>query len=134
MPIAFSRACWMALLLVGTGCSVFHRHRAEPLAAVTPPPAPPLPTSAARDLASVMADVLQLTPDQTSQVRKVLNGTVAQVNAARQQYPAQSPQLTAALTRINRNSEAEVRQAIGSAKYKELQNKRPQIQAEMQRR
>ena len=81
-----------------------------------------------------MADVLQLSADQTNQVRRVLGGTVEQVNAARRQYPAQSPQLNAALTRINRASETELRQVIGPAKYKELQTKRPQIQAEMQHR
>lgn len=128
----------LALGLAGSGCSLFHRHRPEvPPIAVTPPPPPPpvpLPATAARDLADVMTDVLKLRPDQTGKVRQILNATVQQVNVARQQNPAQSPQLTAALTRINRTSETQLRELLGPTKYKELQAKRPQIQAEMQRR
>ncbi|NML67541.1 hypothetical protein HHL22_20255 [Hymenobacter sp. RP-2-7] len=125
----------LLLALAGSGCSIFHRHRHEPPpAAVAPPPAAPLPPTAARDLADVMADVLKLQPDQTGKVRQILSETVAEVNAARQQHPAQSPELTAALTRINTASEGKLRQVLGTAKYKELQAKRPQIQAEMQRR
>ena len=127
-------AC-LALSLAGASCSVFHRHRAAPLsAAVAPPTEAALPPTAARDLADIMADALKLRPDQTGKVRQVLSNTVAQVNAARQQNPAGSPALTTALAGINRSSEAQLRQVLGSAKYQELQAKRPQIQAEMQRR
>lgn len=125
----------LALGLAGSGCSIFHRHRDEPApTVVTPPPAAPVPITAARDLADVMTDVLKLRPDQTGKVRQVLNATVEQVNAARQQYPAQSPQLTSTLTRINNTSQTQLRQVLGPAKYRELQAKRAQIQAEMQRR
>jgi hypothetical protein len=81
-----------------------------------------------------MTDVLKLRPDQTGKVRQILAETVTEVNDARQQNPAQSPELTTALTRINTTSEAKLRQVLGTAKYKELQTKRPQIQAEMQKR
>jgi hypothetical protein len=78
--------------------------------------------------------VLHLRADQTTKVRQILASTVEQVNTARQQHPAQSPELNAALRRINTNSEAELRQVLGPAAYKELQTKRPQIQAQMQQR
>jgi hypothetical protein len=79
-----------------------------------------------------MTTVLRLRPDQTTKVRQILSSTVEQVNAARQQYPAQSPPLNAALTRINAASDKQMREALGPATYKELQAKRPQIQAQMQ--
>jgi hypothetical protein len=137
--LSLSRPATLGLLLLtlaGSGCSIFHRHRddAPPPAAATPPPAAPLPAAAARDLADVMTDVLKLRPDQTGKVRQILAETVTEVNDARQQNPAQSPELTTALTRINTTSEAKLRQVLGTAKYKELQTKRPQIQAEMQKR
>lgn len=126
----------LALTLAGSGCSIFRRHRDEPapVAATPPPPPPPLPAAAARDLADVMTDVLKLQPEQTGKVRQILSTTVQEANAARQQYPAQSPQLTAALTRINQSSEGQLRQVLGTTKYRELQAKRAQIQAEMQKR
>ena len=136
LPLGRPLALGLLLLtLAGSGCSLFRRHRPEPPpVAATPPPAAPLPPTAARDLADVMADVLKLRPDQTGKVRQILNETVAEVNAARQQHPTQSPELTTALTRINTTSEAKLRQVLGTAKYQELQAKRSQIQAEMQRR
>lgn len=126
----------LLLTLANSGCSLFRRHRDEPPAeaVAAPPAAAPLPPTAARDLADVMTDVLKLRPDQTTKVRQILGSTVEQANAARQQYSAQSPQLTAALTRINRSSETQLQQVLGPTKYRELQAKRPQIQAEMQRR
>jgi len=125
----------LTLTLASSGCSIFRRHRDEPApAAATPPPPPPLPAAAARDLADVMTDVLKLQPEQTGKVRQILSTTVQEANAARQQYPAQSSQLTAALTRINQSSEGQLRQVLGTAKYRELQTKRAQIQAEMQKR
>ncbi|WP_460585705.1 hypothetical protein [Hymenobacter arcticus] len=129
----------LALALIGTAsCSVFHRHRndapAPPVVEAVRTPDSPTPPTAARDLADAMTTVLHLRPEQTVQARKVLNSTVEQVNAARQQYPAQSPQLKAALGRINASSDKELRQVLGPVSYKEMQVKRPQIQAEMQRR
>jgi hypothetical protein len=59
---------------------------------------------------------------------------VEQANAARQQYAAQSPQLNAELQRINAKSASQLRTLLGPTKYKELQTKQAQIQAEMQQR
>ncbi len=126
----------LALALVGTAsCSIFHRHRAEAPVVVetvrtTDSPTPP---TAARDLADAMTTVLHLSPEQTLKARQVLASTVTQVNAARQQYPAQSPQLKTSLARINASSDKELRQVLGPAAYKEMQVKRAQIQAEMHR-
>lgn len=130
---------YVSVLLLASSCSIF-RHRDK-----TPPQPPvvvetvrtpdsPTPPAAARDLADVMTSVLHLRADQTTKVRQILASTVEQVNTARKQHPAQSPELTAALRRINTSSEAELRQVLGPAAYKELQTKRPQIQAQMQQR
>ena len=127
-------------LLLSTGCSLLHRLRPDPapVPELPPPPVPtadlPTPPTAARDLADAMTTVLHLRPEQTTRVRGILAATVEQANAARQQYPAPSPTLTAALRRINAASEGQLRQALGPAAYKELQIKRPQIQALMQQR
>ncbi|MGI4740949.1 MAG: hypothetical protein ACRYG7_37755 [Janthinobacterium lividum] len=138
-PYASRLLAGVALLLSSSSCAIFHRHRDAP----APPPVvvetvrtpdSPTPPKAARDLADAMTTVLHLRPDQTGQVRQILNSTVEQVNAARQQHPAKSPQLNAALQRINAKSEGELRTLLGPVKYKELQTKRPQIQAEMQQR
>jgi hypothetical protein len=127
-----------ATLLLASSCAIFHRHREVPPApAVVEPvrtPDSPTPPKAARDLADAMTTVLHLPAEQTGQVRQVLNATVEQANAARQQYPAQSPQLNAALQRINAKSGSQLRALLGPVKYKELQTKQPQIQAEMQQR
>jgi hypothetical protein len=130
---------YAALLLFASSCSIFHRHRDAPAA---PPvvvetvrtPDSPTPPKAARDLADAMTTVLRLPAEKTGQVRQILNSTVEQVNAARQQYPAQSPQLNTALQRINAKSKTELRTLLGPTKYKELQTKQAQIQAEMQQR
>ena len=126
----------LALTLAAPGCSLFHRHRNAPAPVVEAVRTPdsPTPPTAARDLADVMTSVLHLRPDQTGKVRQILATTVEQVNAARQQYPAQSPQLTNALRQINTHSEGELRQVLGPTTYKELQTKRAQIQAQMQQR
>ena len=138
-PYSFRLLAGTLLLLAASSCSIFHRHRDAP----APPPVvvetvrtpdSPTPPKAARDLADAMTTVLHLRPDQTGQVRQVLNSTVEQVNAARRQYPAKSPQLNAQLQRINAKSEGELRTLLGPVKYKELQTKRPQLQAEMQQR
>ncbi len=129
----------LALTLVATAsCSIFHRKPKD----ATPPvvvetvrtPDSPTPPSAARDLADAMTTVLRLRPDQTAKVRQVLNTTVEQVNAARQQYPAQSPQLNAAIARINASSDKQMRTILGPTSYREMQVKRAQIQAEMQKK
>ncbi len=123
----------LTLTLAASGCSVFHRHRtpAPPMVETVRTPDSPTPPTAARDLADAMTTVLHLRPDQTGKVRQVLNSTVEQANAARQQYPAQSPQLNAALARINTSSDKELRQLLGATAYREMQVKRAQIQAEM---
>jgi hypothetical protein len=129
----------LALALVTTAsCSIFHRKPAATTPSVVVEtvrtPDSPTPPTAARDLADAMTTVLRLRPDQTTKVRQVLNSTVEQVNAARQQHPAQSPQLTAALARINAASDKQMRAILGPTSYREMQVKRAQIQAEMQKR
>lgn len=128
----------LVLLVAASGCSLFHRHRAAPTPSVVVEtvrtPDSPTPPTAARDLADAMTTVLHLRPEQTGKVRQILNSTVEQVNGARKQYPAQSPQLNAQLQRINAKSEGELRQVLGPAAFKEMQVKRAQIQAEMQQR
>ncbi|MGI4870516.1 MAG: hypothetical protein ACRYFX_04980 [Janthinobacterium lividum] len=136
-----ARLLILLLALAASGCSVFRRHKAEPppapvVAAPVPaqPVAAPTPPTAARDLADAMTTVLHLRPDQTTKVRQILNATVTQANAAQQQYPAQSAQLTAALRRINAASDTQLRQVLGPATYKALQTKQAQVQAQMQQR
>ena len=125
----------LALSLLASSCSLFHRHRAAP----APPPVEaaradtPTPPTAARDLADAMTTVLHLTPEQTTQARQVLNATVRQANAARQEYPAASPELGAALKRINLTSDKQLRQVLGPAVYRDMQTKQAQIQAEMRK-
>lgn len=139
-PRLFARFGYAALLLFASSCALFHRHRDD---APAPPPVvvetvrtpdSPTPPKAARDLADAMTTVLHLPTEKTGQLRQILNGTVEQANAARQQYAAQSPQLNAELQRINAKSASQLRTLLGPAKFKELQTKQPQIQAEMQQR
>lgn len=139
-PRLFARFGYAALLLFASSCALFHRHRDD---APAPPPVvvetvrtpdSPTPPKAARDLADAMTTVLHLPTEKTSQLRQILNGTVEQANAARQQYAAQSPQLNAELQRINAKSASQLRTLLGPVKFKELQTKQPQIQAEMQQR
>lgn len=127
----------LTLSLAASSCSIFHRNRKEaapPVVETVRTPDSPTPPTAARDLADAMTTVLHLRPDQTTRVRQVLGSTVDQVNSARQQYPAQSPQLNAALARINSASDKQIRTILGPTSYREMQVKRAQIQAEMQRR
>ena len=125
----------LALGLSATSCSVFHRReKPAPIVETVRTPDSPTPTAAARDLADVMTAELKLTPAQTTQVRQILASTVADVNAARQQFPAKSAPLTAALQRINASSEGQLRQALGAATYQEFQQKKRQIQAQLQQR
>ncbi|ALW85139.1 hypothetical protein AUC43_08565 [Hymenobacter sedentarius] len=97
-------------------------------------PDSPTPPTAARDLADVMTTELKLTPDQTLRVRTILNGTVAQANAAKEKFPSQSPQLMAELKRINIESQKELRVVLGPAKFKQLQVNQRKMAAEMQQR
>jgi hypothetical protein len=125
----------LALGLAASGCSVFHK-RAKAKAPVTEagaPAAAPTPVTAARDLADAMATVLKLTPDQTGRIRTVLNGTVEQANAAKQQHAAQSPELAAALKHINITSQTELQKIMGPTKYREFKAKQAKVQAEMAR-
>ena len=94
----------------------------------------PAPPTAARDLADVIATDLQLAPDQTSQVRTILNGTVQQANAAKAKYEPKSPQLMAELKRINIASQKELQQVLGPTKFKQLQANQRKMATEMQQR
>ncbi|AMJ64344.1 hypothetical protein [Hymenobacter sp. PAMC 26628] len=123
----------LALGLAASGCSVFHKRAKAPITEAGPAAAAPTPATAARDLADAMATVLKLTPDQTSRIRTVLNGTVEQANAAKQQHPAQSPELAAALKHINIASQTQLQQIMGAAKYREFKAKQARVQAEMAR-
>ena len=128
----FFHCCLAGLLLAG--CARKPQPSPEPVVEAVRTPESPTPPTAARDLADVMTSTLRLRPDQTLKIRQVLSSTVEQVNAARQQHPAKSPQLTAELKRINASSEAELRETLGPAGYQEFQSKKRQIQAEMQQR
>jgi len=94
----------------------------------------PTPPTAARDLADVMTSTLSLRPDQTLQVRQILNKLTADANAAQQKYPAGSPQLKAEKNRLVTASEASLKQVLGPVKYQESLTKRKQMYAEMQQR
>jgi len=101
---------------------------------VAPTPAPAVAPTAARDLTDVMTDELKLTPLQQTKVRGILNGTVEQVNAARQQYGSNQAGLTAELRRINTSSETQLKAALTPTQYKQYVAKRRQMQAQMQAR
>ena len=125
----------LALGLSAASCSVFHRReKPAPMVETMRTPDSPTPTAAARDLADVMTTDLQLTPDQTTRVRTILSSTVAQANAAKQQFPSQSPQLLAQLKSINISSQKELRVVLGPVKFKQLQANQRKMAAEMQQR
>ena len=125
----------LALGLSAASCSVFHRReKPAPIVETVRTPDSPTPTAAARDLADVMTTDLQLTPDQTTRVRTILNSTVAQANAAKQQFPPQSPQLLAQLKSINISSQKELRVVLGPVKFKQLQANQRKMAAQMQQR
>jgi hypothetical protein len=135
MSVVFARPLFAASLLLALGsCSLFHREKAAPVVETVRTVESPTPPTAAHDLASVMASNLQLTPEQTVKVRSVLNGTVEQVNAAKQKFPPKSPQLMGELKRINASSQKELQVVLGPAKYKQLQASQRKIAAEMQQR
>lgn len=128
--------CVPLLTLSLASCSLFHRDKPGPVVETVRTPDSPTPPAAARDLADVMGSQLVLTPDQTDRVRTILNGTVTEANAAKAKYPPKSPQLMAELKRINIESQKELQQVMGPAKFKQLQTKGTQqkIATEMQQR
>ena len=115
-------------------CSIFHRKKTEPIVETVRTAESPTPPTAARDLADVMTTDLQLTPDQTTRVRTILSSTVAQANAAKQQFPPQSPQLLAQLKSINISSQKELRVVLGPVKFKQLQANQRKMATQMQQR
>ncbi|AIZ62503.1 hypothetical protein PK28_00175 [Hymenobacter sp. DG25B] len=123
--------------LVFSNCA--RRNKAETPAkttAVAEParPAAPIARTAARDLASVMGEELQLSNEQQAQVRVLLKSTVQQVNAAREQYPNDRTALTTELKRINAESENQLKQLFTPEQFKQYQLKKRDIQAKMQAR
>ena len=125
----------LALGLSAASCSVFHRReKPAPVVETVRTPDSPTPPAAARDLADVMTTDLQLTPDQTTRVRTILSSTVAQANAAKQQFPPQSPQLLAQLKSINISSQKELRVVLGPVKFKQLQANQRKMATQMQQR
>ncbi|HEX8503780.1 MAG TPA: hypothetical protein VF630_00305 [Hymenobacter sp.] len=123
-----------ALLLATSSCSIFHRKKAAPVVETVRTADSPTPATAARDLADVMATDLSLTPDQTARVRTILNGTVAQANAAKAKYPPQSAPLMTELKRINTTSQKELLAVLGPVKFKQLQANQRKMAAEMRER
>ena len=122
----------LALGLSAASCSVFHRReKPAPVVETVRTPDSPTPPAAARDLADVMTTDLQLTPDQTTRVRTILSSTVAQANAAKQQFPPQSPQLLAQLKSINISSQKELRVVLGPVKFKQLQANQRKMATQM---
>jgi len=117
-----------------TNCARRDRPSKTPVVETVRTPESPTPTTAARDLADVMATELKLTPDQTGRVRTILSGTVEQANAAKEKFPPKSPQLMTELKRINTTSQSELRAVLGPAKFKQLQANQRKMAAEMQQR
>ncbi len=111
-----------------------------PVVVAVPPPPPPAPTppparvAAAHDLADIMGTDLGLTPEQTTQVRQILNNAVVEVNTAQRNYAPQSPQRTAELKRISAASETQLREVLGPEKFQQFQQQKRQMQAKMQQR
>ena len=125
----------LAFGLITASCSIFrHRSKSAPVVETARTADSPTPPTAARDLADVIATDLQLTPDQTSQVRTILNGTVQQANAAKAKYEPKSPQLMAELKRINIGSQKELQVVLGPTKFKQLQANQRKMATEMQQR
>jgi hypothetical protein len=122
--------------LATASCSLFHRDKPAPVVETVRTVDSPAPPTAARDLADVMGTELKLTPEQTGRVRTILNGTLAQSNTAKEKFAPKSPQLLAALKRINTSSQQQLRTVVGPAKFQQLQTKAVQqkIALEMQQR
>jgi hypothetical protein len=134
MSFSSLRPLLASLLLLTTGCSLFHRNKPAPVVETVRTEDSPTPPVAARDLADVMATELQLSPDQTLRVRTILNRTLSQANAAKEKFPPKSPQLLAEQKRINMTSQRDLQQVLGPTKFKELQAKQGKMAAEMQQR
>ena len=128
--------CLLVLSLAATGCSVFRRDKPAPMVETVRTPDSPMPPTAARDRADVMATELKLTPEQTGKVRAILGSTVEQANAAKAKFPPKSTQLMTELKRINGDSQKELQLVMGPAKFKQLQTRGTQqkIAAQMQQR
>jgi len=124
----------LGLSLLLTNCARRERPAKAPVVETVRTPDSPTPTTAARDLADVMATELQLTPEQTAQVRTILNGTVEQANAAKAKFPPKSPELMTELKRINTDSQKELLAVLGPVKFKQLQANQRKMAAEMQQR
>ncbi|MDO7844871.1 hypothetical protein Q5H92_00770 [Hymenobacter sp. M29] len=126
----------LSLSLTAASCSIFHRDKPAPVVETVRTADSPAPPTAARDLADVMGTELKLTPDQTSRIRIILNGTLSESNAAKEKFAPKSPQLLAELKRINTKSQRELSAVVGPAKFKQLQTRATQqkIAAEMQQR
>ena len=131
-PVRFSAL--LLLLLAAASCSVFRRDKPAPAVETVRTPDSPTPPTAARDLADVMATELKLTPEQTGRVRAILGGTVNQANAAKQKFPAKSPQLMSELKRINEASQQELKVVLGPVKFKQLQANQRKMAAQMRER
>ena len=137
MQTRYFLASLLAALTLSGGCARREKPAKAPVVETvrTPEsPTPPMPPAAARDLADVMASTLRLSSEQTVKIRAIFSGTVEQVNAARQKFPARSATLNAELRRINTASETQLRTTLGAASYQEFQSKKRQIQAQMQQR
>ena len=126
--------CIALLSLSLASCSLFRRDKPTPAVETVRTPDSPTPPAAARDLADVMGTELDLTPAQTSQVRSILTGTVAEANAAKAKYPPKSAQITAELKRVNIDSQQQLRTVLGPVKFKQLQTSQRKIAAQMQQR
>ena len=124
----------LSLALACSSCARRERPAKTPVVETVRTAESPTPPTAARDLADVMATDLQLTADQTTKVRTILNGTVEEANAARAKLAPKSPQLLAELKRINAASQQQLRLVLGPAKFKLLQTNQRKIAAEMQQR
>ncbi|OGX82023.1 hypothetical protein BEN47_05230 [Hymenobacter lapidarius] len=115
-------------------CTLFRKREKIPVVETVRTADSPTPVTAARDLADVMATELNLSPEQTTQVREVLNRTVKQANAAKATFAPKSPQLMTELKRINTSSQKELQIVLGPTKFKQLQANQRKMAAEMQQR
>ena len=134
MRFASFSALILASGLALSSCALFRKREKAPVVEAVRTADSPTPPTAARDLADVIATDLQLTPDQTSQVRTILNGTVQQANAAKAKYEPKSPQLLAELKRINIGSQKELQVVLGPIKFKQLQANQRKMATKMQQR
>ncbi|WP_400193224.1 hypothetical protein [Hymenobacter sp. B81] len=129
------RNCLLALLLLTMllgSCARRNRNKAaEASTAVEARKPEEIRRENARDLASVMAEELQLRDDQVLRVRQILANTVEQVNAAQTKFAGNKAGLMTALKQINAASEGQLKQAMTPAQYKLYQQRKPQIQQKL---